>query len=178
MCGRGDQGNKESSDSCGAVPQMETQGPALSGHCVRKRGSRAACMCPSHSWIHVNVTLVSPDGMELWRVKNEARLAPVPTSLLSPLLPAGLPGLHPQSPWLSTVPESPPLPHQVLLGQTPFHQRTWILSALARKPLLWVSFVSPVLQFAGKTLGSLPTGFLFLFQLLIFFFIMDFMHSF
>ena len=108
---------------------METQGPALSGHCVRKRGSRAACMCPSHSWIHVNVTLVSPDGMELWRVKNEARLAPVPTSLLSPLLPAGLPGLHPQSPWLSTVPESPPLPHQVLLGQTPFHQRTWILSA-------------------------------------------------
>ena len=46
VCRRGDQGNKESSDSCRAVPRMETQGPAVLGHCVRKTGSRAACMCP------------------------------------------------------------------------------------------------------------------------------------
>ena len=177
LCRRGDQGNKERSDSCRAVPLMETQGPTVSGHYVRKRGSRAACMCPSHSWPHGNVTLVSPDGMELWWVKNEARLAPVPSPLLSPLLQASLPGLRPQSPWLSTVPEFLRLPYQVLLGQTPFHQRTWILSALAQKPLL-LSIFRPTCPSICREDVLSSHGLPVLISTSDIFFIMDFTHSF
>ena len=101
-----------------------------------------------------------------------------PTHLAPPTAPA--PGCsRPASPvFIPSHPGSPlsPSPH-------PFLTRScWDKPLSIRGPgfflLLLVSFVSPVLQFAGKTLGSLPTGFLFLFQLLIFFFIMDFMHSF
>lgn len=127
--GRSGQGNREGSSPRRAAPWMGTQDATISA---------TGCGFPhfaSHPLPWASGTLGSPDGVELWQVKNEARLQlPPPRSSAVPRHKAGLHRLRPLSPKLSPVTVLP----TGSWWTDPSHGRTWSLPARAGQPLPWI----------------------------------------
>lgn len=148
--GRSGQGNREGSSPRRAAPWMGTQDATISA---------TGCGFPhfaSHPLPWASGTLGSPDGVELWQVKNEARLQlPPPGPLLSPgtrLASTGSVPCHPSSPLSLSSPLGPG-------GQTPPTGGPGLSLLAPGSPCLGfpLSPCPSVYREDAPPLGSLPT---------------------